>query len=350
MKNKKSTIGLMLLMAGSLVFTNCTKDKTNPQPEPDKDMTTTTEAVNTQMIVNDIQELCGQVCESNAFLLNDHDATPVTIIQGTNTINSSNALVNVGSTSYTLTFNNTVGRDGRVRNGILVFDYTATPASVPNAFYRIPGFIVDVTSVGYSVDNYTININNMRISNTTPIGFPGTAPYFPSATKMSWKQTANVSVMWANGTSTSTTTFNGTINKTLENTNNTSIPMPPAPPTTPTTYTVFGYSGVNNNFLKLNLQYTSYTIEGAGTLADGTAYTLATSSPLTRNFVSSPELFVVVGGEVITVQRHPFLTGVLNFKPTGKPDRVIDFGESGTIVDYNAKVTIEGITHSLDIR
>lgn len=348
MKNKKSTIGLMLLMAGSLALTNCTKDKTNPQPEPDKDMTTTTEAVNTQMIINDIQELCGQVCESNAFLLNDHDATPVTIMQGTNTINSSNAMVNVGSNSYTLTFNNTVGRDGRVRNGVLVFDYTATPASVPNKFYRIPGFIVDVTSVGYSVDNYTISINNMRISNTTPIGFPGTAPFFPSATKMSWSQTANVSVMSTDGTNTLTTTFNGTINKTLENTNNTAIPMPPGP--TATTYTVFGYSGVNNNFLKLDLQHASYVIEGAGTLANGTAYTLNTTSPLTRNFVSSPELFVVVSNEVITVERHPFLTGMVNFKPTGSSDRVVDFGESGTIVDYNTKVTIEGITHSLDIR
>lgn len=348
MKNKKSTIGLMLLMAGSLVLTNCTKDKTNPQPEPDKDMTTTTEAVNTQMIVNDIQELCGQVCESNAFLLNDHDATPVTIMQGTNTINSSNALVNVGSTSYTLTFNNTVGRDGRVRNGVLVFDYTATPASVPNKYYRIPGFIVDVTSVGYSVDNYTIGINNMRISNTTPIGFPGTAPYFPSATNMSWKQTANVSVMSTDGTNTLTTTFNGTINKTLLNTNNTSIPMPPGP--SATTYTVFGYSGVNNNFLKLNLQYTSYSIEGTGTLANGSAYTLATNSPLTRNFVSSPELFVVVGNNLITVQRHPFLTGEVSFKPTGKSDRIINFGDAGTVVDYNTKVTIDGITYSHDIR
>lgn len=348
MKNKKSTIGLMLLMAGSLALTNCTKDKTNPQPEPDKDMTTTTEAANTQMIINDIHELCGQVCESNAFLLNDHDATPVTVMQGTNTINSSNAAVNVGASSFTLTFNNTVGRDGHVRNGILVFDYTATPGTVTTKLYRIPGYIVDVSSVGYSVDNYTVNINNMRISNTTPIGFPGTAPFFPNATNMSWSQTANVNVLSTDGTNTLTTTFNGTINKTLLNTNNTPIPMPPG--SSQVTFTVFGYSGANSNFLYLDSQHASYKIEGSGTLSNGTAYTLSTNSSLTRNFKSSPELFVVIGNQIVTVQRHPFLTGVLTFKPNGKSERTINFGEDGSIVDYNTKVTIEGITHSLDIR
>jgi len=353
MKNKKSTIGLMLLLAGSLVLTNCTKNKTNTAPTPDAETTatpklaTTTEAVNVQMILSDIHEIAAQVCETNPFLLGTHDGTPLSTTMGTVTINSANAVIfaDLMNEFFTVTFNNTIGKDGHVRNGVLKFNYAPTVTSTID-HYRLPTFIFDVTSTGYTMDSYSVQINNMRIENITPAGFPSTIPNTPAlGVTLKWKQTADVSIMSMSGSSTLTTTFAGEITKEILNTNNTPIPMPAG---YPTTYTIATYPVFSS--LKNEKCLNSYVINGNGILADGSSYTIMTTSPLTRNMVSSPEVFVSFNGAIISTERHPFLTGVLSFKPASKSVRTIDFGASGEIVDYNAKVTVDGTTYDLDIK
>lgn len=345
MKNKKSTIGLMLLLAGSLVLTNCTKDKTNEAPTMDTDVSTSTEAITAQMILNDIHEIAGQVCETNAFLLGYHDGTPLSTVMGTTTINSSNAVVfaDLVNEFFTVTFNNTVGKDGHVRNGVLKFDYAPTTTAAVD-HYRQADFKCDVTATNYSVDDYTVNINSMRITNTTRLGFPNTGTITPANYNLTWTQASNVAITRLVGATTQTTSFNGTITKTLLNTNNTAIPMP----TGNITYTVF--PAPYTTALYLNKQYCQYSGNGTGTLANGSTYSLDITSPLTRNFVSSPEPFISYGGAIKSPEKHPFLTGTVSFKPAGKSERTIDFGPSGDIVDYNAKVTIDGVSYHVDIK
>lgn len=341
MKNKKSTIGLMLLLAGSLVLTNCTKNKTNTPPAPEKETETVAEVVNTQMIISDIHEICGQICEANNPLPR-HDGTPLSITVGTANIASNLSVNSPGVSSYTLTFSNTVGQDGHVRNGALVFDYSASP-SLSQYFYRIPTFIVNVSSIGYSVDNYSVAISKMKIVNTTQSGFPSLTVN-PSNTNLTWSNDLDVAVSSAAGV----TTFKGTINKTLLNTATlTAIPMPPG---SITTYSCFGFVGSNNNYLYMKNQWVSYTGTGTGTLADGTAYTFDITTPVTRNMVSSPEKAVVLNGYLISMERHPFLTGTATFKPGLRKERYINFGDAGDVVDYNTKVTIDGITYAMDIK
>lgn len=351
MKNKKSTIGLMLLMAGSLVLTNCTKNKTNEAPEPDTDMKAVTEVVTTQMILSDIIEIASPICEG-VSLYNYHDCgSSMNIVSGGTavTTGSYSSTAQLTSKYYEVTFNKTLGRDGHIRNGVLRFDFSPTVNSATYDHFRLPTFDCNVIATGYSIDNYTLQVNSMNIKNVTPDGFPTTSPYLPAlGTKLSWKQTSNVTFL--NGSSSSS--FNGSITKTIENTNNQSIPMPAG---YSTNYTVTVYPSFS--YLSYDKCYNSYKGEGTGTLSDGTPYTMTISdaAPLTRNMVSKPTTFstnwnsTLNAYDIITAERHPFLTGLMTIKAGSKAERLVNFGGAAEVVDYNAKVTIAGITYDLDI-
>ena len=347
MKNKKFTLGLILLMAGSLFLTNCTKNKTNEAPVPDNNTESTQEVTKIQMIVCDIYDICGQVNDGASGLLPYLNYAPLSVMQGTNTINSVNHLPFVTFSSTPtyyreVTFNNTIGKDGRVRNGTLRFDYSPS-TQITVEYNRHPGFVCDVIATGYSVDDYSVTVNSMRITNTTTLGFPNTPSVTPALYKLTWTSSSNISITRAVGSATETCSWVGTIDKTLLNTNNSAVPMATASPQTFTIYPGPGYGS-----LDWSKSYCSYSGNGGGTLADGTSYTL-TYTDCTRNNNSSPQKFYSAVGTnmLVTPERHPFISGLMQFKPGSKPTRDIDFGV-GEVVDYNAKVTIEGITYDVD--
>ena len=64
---------------------------------------------------------------------------------------------------------------------------------------------------------------------------------------------------------------------------------------------------------------------------------------------SSPEMFYAPSGLFQRAERHPFLSGAMTFKPSGKSIREVNCG-TGDVVDYNVKVTIEGVTYDADCR
>ncbi len=349
MKNKKFNIGLALLLAGSLILTNCTKNKTSKAPEPDSDTIAAREAALMMVTVTDIGDVCGQVCNNDGFLLGFQSYAPLSIMVGTTNINSIAAVVtSTASKTYDVIYNNTVGKDGIVRNGKLHFDYSMTtqPTSLPATLYREAGYVVKVTSPGNLIINGdTVLINSMVISNTTPIGFPLTAPFSPSlGVNITWSQVADVTIHRKDG---KTVKFNGTLNRTLLNTNNTSVPMPAG--STVNTFTV--YPKPYNSQLYLQKEYVSYTGTASGYLSNNDAFSLniAAEAPLTRNFNSSPEAFVAIGGVFNSPERHPFISGIFYVDPGTKTKRKVDFG-SADIVDYNAKITIDGITYSEDFK
>lgn len=343
MKNKKFTLGLTLLMAGSLFLTNCTKNKTNEAPSPDNATQSTQEVVTVQMILCDIYDICGQVNDGASGLLPYLSYAPLSTMQGTTVINSTNhspfVTFSVGTTYWReVTFNNTIGKDGRVRNGTLRFDYS--PSTVATVEYnRHPGFVCDVIATGYSVDDYTVGITSMRIKNTTPVGFPTTPSLTPAFYKLTWNMTSNVTITRG----TETRSWNGSIDKTLLNTNNSAVPMPTVSPQTFTVYPPPAYGS-----LDWSKSYCSYSGSGSGTLANGDFYNM-TMTNLTRNNNNSPQKFYANPSDdmIMIPERHPFVSGLMSFKPGSKPTRDVDFGVA-EVVDYNAKVTIEGITYDVD--
>jgi hypothetical protein len=99
----------------------------------------------------------------------------------------------------------------------------------------------------------------------------------------------------------------------------------------------------------LNWQYAyvSYNGSANGNL-DGVGPYTSTITDATRNMNTSPEAWYKNTNNVlITAEKHPFLSGVLSFKPGAKPARDLDFGVP-TVVDYNAKMTIQGISYDVD--
>ena len=111
------------------------------------------------------------------------------------------------------------------------------------------------------------------------------------------------------------------------------------------TFTI--YPGPAYGSLNWAKAYSSYSGAGTVTLPNLGACPL-TMTNLTRNINSSPEAFYAGGGMLVTPERHPFISGLMNFKSSSKPARDVDFGVAD-VVDYNAKVTIEGITYEVDI-
>jgi hypothetical protein len=349
MKNKKFTIGLTLLMAGTLVLTNCTKGKMNQAPSPDYEFKSTQDMNRVQMILADIDEIGATASNQYTTLLGWQSYTPLMTVLNSNTITSSAGVIAAPGTYYTVTFNNTIGKDGHVRNGMLTFDF-GTTTTLTGVFYgRQPAFSASVTAVGYTVDDYSVAINHMLITNTTPVGFPTTTPYTPANYNLTWSQASDVTITHALGTGTNatieTSSFVGTINKTLLNTKiGTFVPMPTG---IPVTYTVYPSNGSS---LTVQRAWYSYSGTGTGVLPDVGPYGV-TITNLSRNFISSPENFYVDAqtGMIVTPERHPFLSGKMSFKPGNKPTRDVDFG-SDDVCDYNAKVTISGITYDVDCK
>lgn len=347
MKNKKFTIGLTLMLAGSLLFTNCTKNKTNEAPTPDSDVQTTKDMVKIQMMVNDIIDMAGQAGNTASGLLPHLSYAPLSIVSGTNTINSTNATISFSPALYyyDVNFNQTVGKDGHVRSGSLKFDFlkstiptVAVPIPPVVTSHCRPFFQASVTAIGYTVDDYSITINSMTIDNSTPIGFPNISPYLPANFNITWNINANITIASPSGTDQ----FSGTFSQTLLNTNNTAVPMPLIGSQT---FTVYQASA--SNVVQWNKAYLGYTGNGTATV-NGTTSSF-TLTNCTRNMNSSPEMFFAPGGLFSKPERHPFLSGMMTFKPEGKSIREVNFG-TGDVVDYNAKVTIEGVTYDADCR
>lgn len=347
MKNKK--FGLILLMAGSLFLTNCTKNKTNEPPSPDYETQSTKDMAQLQMILSDIIEIGGQANDGASALCPYLSSTLTSVKVGTTTVPSNPAVlfVDLGMKYYTVTFANTPGNDGHVRNGQLYYNYAnSTNSLVSQIYYRTPGFTASVTTVGdYTIDDYTVSINHLLIKNNVQVGFPTTGSLTPANINLSWNIDADIDVAGPGGTKN----LKGMWTKTLLNTNNQAVPMPNGSQT----FTVYvaPYSS-----LAWQKAYVSYSGTGSGSTSSGPfTYTL---TDVTRNYNSSPE-----GSKYLTYvapnpfspsfvddpERHPFLSGMLTFKEGSKPTRDVDFGV-GNVVDYNAKVTIQNVTYDVDCK
>jgi len=349
MKNKKFTIGLTLLLTSTLLLTNCTKNKTNEPPVADNNTQSTADVVELQMILSDIIELAGQGHDATG--ISPYLSSTLTAVKvGTTTVPSNPVSPNVQTIPkyYNITFANTPGNDGHLRNGVLNYDYSTSTSTVPIIVHSTPGFIANVTSTAYTIDNYSVNINSMTIKNMVQPGFPLTAGLTPTNVNLSWDINANVTVTSPSWTRTITCNWT----KTLLNTGNQAVPMPGVG-----TQTFMVFQGPAYASVIWAKAHVSYTGSGTANLGDGTInYTI---SGLTRNFNSSPEGYKYIkyvpstnpyySSMVDDPERHPFLSGSMTFQNGSNAQRQVDFGV-GDVVDYHAKVTIKGITYDVDCR
>jgi hypothetical protein len=297
-----------LVLAGMLMLGGC-KKKTKETEDPDSDQSAAQENQIAENMMGDVAGIGSQGSENGT--LSTYKLDPSKDVFG---VSSASLTFDVPNKTFTVDFGVYPGQtcaDGRKRSGKLIFNYSASTNSA--TAYRQPGFHLSITSSNYTVEDYTVNIVNKTIQNTTPNSIPtGTNP----GTNLTWSITANVNIIKPAAAGGGTITWNCNRVKTLLNT---SDPM------------CYGGQGVPINWNKAKV---SVSGSASGTTSQGDSYT-AVLSGLTRDF-----------GTCGAPLKYPFISGTLDFTPGTKATRYIDFG-SGTC-DRAATVTIKGITYSFN--
>jgi hypothetical protein len=315
MKTTKVSLSMAIFMvAASLMFTDCRKkDKTEPQ-EPDNEQSSATDNALAENTSNDMISMGSQCAENYTITTFKGSGAEGLLLAPCATV-ASNASTITAATMYTVDFGTTgcTGADGRVRTGKLFFDFTG---STNNAkYYRNPGFKMVITSSNYVVDGNLVTITGKTITNTTPLTIPsGTNP----GTNLTWNINANISVVKAGNAGTVTWTCNRT--KELTNTSDPNC-----------------YKGQS---LPIDWKKAVVKLNGtaSGTNSQSESYS-ATATNLVRDFNCTPDL--------AKPQRHPFISGTIDYKPGNRANRLIDYG-NGTC-DFNAVVTINGQSFTMSL-
>lgn len=280
-------------------LSSCKKDK--KEEEPDKDTTAASDNSYIENLSNDIDNIGDQAGNSQTGsslttykLVNPQNSilsncATITVFRA-DSLNADSILVDFGTS-------NCVGNDGKIRNGQLLYTYSG------GKHYRDSGIVITCTPISYNVEGNQVS-GNRTITNKGRLNG-----------NFNWEISANITVVKANNGGTVTWTCNRT--KVLLNTS-----------------TV--YSGPSN---PINWPQAKIGILGSasGTTAAGNSYTVTITHQLIRDFTCSPSS--------TQPHRHPFIQGKMEFAPSGKPIRYVDFGP-GTC-DLNATVTINGISHPI---
>jgi hypothetical protein len=284
-----------------LLFQSCKKN--TPNPATDEETATAQDNANAEHLVSDLTEMTAQASDGSAGLASYREM-PEAILGlscatiATDTINK----------TVIITFNGSAPcLDGHTRSGSLLLNYSASTNGAKH--YRDPGFSCTIASNNYIVDGNQVFIQNKTVTNTTAPGFN------PATTNETWSITANVSIIKPNG---------GRIAwacqrvKTLLNTNDPTV-YHGAPTPISWNKARVGLSGSAN-----------------GTSFNGINFTANITSQLIRDF----------GGCTIS-GHHPLIQGTLDFIPSGKPTRIIDYGQ-GTC-DLDATITVNGVTKHITL-
>lgn len=300
MTSKKIIYGLSLLfVTGTLIMTSC-KKKT--KEEADTDTTEASDHALAENISSDILHIASQAADNaSGGISGNRGAADEQTLSYCATVKR-DSILKIDS----VFFSNSTCLNGRTRNGILIFNYSASLSTAKH--YRDPGFKCSVTSANYSVDGNAVNIISKTIQNTTPVDFQ------PNVTNLSWQIDGHITVTKAQGVHDFT--FNRT--KILLNTADPNV-----------------YHGASSA-ISWNLAKISLSGSASGTTAKGKTYTATITSPLIRDF----------GG--CKVGNHfPFIQGKLELRPATKATRYIDFGNGSCDVD--ATVTINGVVHNITL-
>lgn len=305
MKNEKISSRLtIVLVTGLLMLASCKKEKeVTPEPEvEDTEQSSATDFAISETITGDIESMGSDGSEnSNSTIFRTAGenstegimaATCASVI--TSTVTPKTFTIDFGTTGCT-------GTDGRVRSGKLVYDFSGSTLGATR--YRNPGFSMNVSSINYVVDGYTVNITNKTISNTTPASLP-------NGTNLTWSVSANISILKPGGG-----TITWLCNRTKELTNTSDVNC---------------YSGQANP-IKWSKAIVKINGTATGVNTSGETYS-STATNLVRDFNCSPS--------VLYPHKHPFISGTILYTPGSRKARLIDYGTgacdlAGTITINN---------------
>ena len=168
------------------------------------------------------------------------------------------------------------------------------------------------------VDGNSVIINSKTVKNITPVGF------IAANTNEQWSIVADITINKAAGGSV---TWSCNHVKTLLNTGN--------------SYTIGGNTesaAYTNATTPIDWRNAVVGITGSanGSRSTGETFSVNITSQLIRNFGGCD-----LGGKV------PFIEGVFTYSPSGKAERTFNYGNGSC--DFNATVTINGVTHNVTL-
>lgn len=305
MKTKNISIGICLfLLALSITFNSCKKKEVEVADDEETSASDNNLAENS---LNDIESMGSQVSEnSSVTTFKSQESSSQT---GILTIAPCASVSGIGTQIITIDFGTLgcIGSDGRTRTGKLIYTLGSSTTAI---HYRNPGFSFSISSLNYVVDGNQVNIVNKTITNTTPLTIPTTTN---PGTNLTWSISADVTIIKAANAGTVSWKCNRT--KELLNTND------------PTCY--------KGQLQAIDWTHSKIKINGTsqGVNAKGENYSCVLTD-LIKDFTCSPD--------ITKPQRHPFISGTLDYTPGTRYKRHVDFGNN--TCDLNATVTINGVT------
>ena len=315
-KTKLSLILSGLMIVTVVIVASCKKSTTTTTPTvtPDTSTTSATDNQTGQQSANDITNIGSQGIE------NDNGSLSTYRVVNGGLFSPQSASCVISGRTMTVTFNNSVGPDGHIRNGVINYDWSGSPSGV--TWFRDSGLVLNVTTPGntYSVDGYTVEIITKTITNNGR----------NSSGYLNWTDNSNIKILKPSSAGGGTILWNATWNMALLNTSNYVYTTYNGTASTYTYTGVFhGYGGPATNFIDWTHAIVSISSTNfGGTASDGETYTGNISSPLILNLNCTTPLY----------SKYLYVSGTLNFTPTGKTTRTINYGSGVCDLTYNVAI------------
>ena len=316
MKKKVTTIGIAFLLLITGATTSCKKDSnstsnTTGTTTTDTNTNTAKDHQDAENNSNDIDQMGAEGLDNgnvNSNYKTINNAGLLTPLSGSVIINP-----NPVNKTLTITFSSYVGLDGHLRNGTIMYDYSASLSTATH--YRDSGIVIAVTTPN---NDYYVDSNKIQINKTI------TNKGRSTNGNLTWHITTNLTITKANNGGT--IQWSATRDNILLNTN------------------AITYNGVAvqasfsgyGSAINWSTAVIGITGNANGTSADGVGFTASISTMLVRNFNCSPSL--------VHHHFHPFVAGQIDFTPSGKATRSINFGMGACDETYTISIGSWSVT------
>ncbi len=309
------------------MVSSCKKKETTTTP--DTSTTSTSDNNTAQQHAHDLTNIGSEGIENNNNTLSTYKlANGGSLLTPMN--GSINVNINTTAKTMDVTFNNCLCSDNRTRNGLVHYDWSQSTAGA--VWYRDSGMVLNITTPNntYSVDGYTVQVNNKQIKNIGRV-LVGTN------LQLTWTDNSNITIIKPASAGGGNIQWQGNWSIALLNTGAYTYTTYDGTTTNYNYPSVFnGYGGSITNYINWSKALVSVSGTFGGTASDGETYTGNISTPLILNFNCTPPW-----------TRYLYASGVLNFTPTGKTTRTINYG-SGTC-DLTYVVTIGAFSATITL-
>lgn len=328
MKTKKLNLILSgLMIATVIIVASCKKSTTTPAPTvtPDTNTTSATDNNTGQQASHDITNF-GSEGIDNGSLSTYRTSKGAGLFSG---VSGTATVVVTAPKQIQVTFTNFVGYDGITRNGTIQYDWSSSLSTTTYTanFYRDSGLVLNITT---PYNNYTILKNT--VTSTITINSKQIKNKGRISGQLTWSDVSNITITQSTGGTPIQWYGNWTI--ALLNTNAINFTNDDGTSTTHPYPGLFkGYGLPLTNYIDWTQALVSINGSFGGTASDGETYSGNISSPLILNFNCTPMW-----------TKYLYVSGQLNFTPTGKSTRSINYGSGVCDLTYTVSIGAFSIT------